>query len=188
MKKLSLFLSALFISVMSFAADATFVFNTEAGLTALGIELPVTDAGNGAFQTALDDAAVYTMDGVGMSVTHKTDGSENGKTRIWKKADGALDLRAYKDGGSLTFTAPEGGTISKIVLDGGKINFTVDGVALTDKTWAGEAASVTLVVTATCNVNTITVTYEAAAEEEPVVTVPTNAELWEAFKPYYNTY
>ena len=26
------------------------------------------------------------------------------------------------------------------------------------------------------------------AEEEPVVTVPTNAELWEAFKPYYNTY
>ena len=27
-----------------------------------------------------------------------------------------------------------------------------------------------------------------AAEEEPVVTVPTNAELWEAFKPYYNQY
>ena len=187
MKKFTLFLSAMLISVVSFAADATFVFNTEAGLTALGIELPVTDAGNDAFQTALDDAAVYTMDGVGMSVTHKADGSENGKTRIWKKANGALDLRAYKDGGSLTFTAPEGGTISKIVLDGGKINFTVDGVALTDKTWAGEAASVTLVATATCNVNTITVTYEAA-EETPEVTVPTNAELWEAFKPYYNTY
>lgn len=173
---------------MSFAADAAFVFNTEEGLTALGIELPVTDAGNGAFQTALDDAAVYTMDGVGMSVTHKADGSENGKTRIWKKASGALDLRTYKDGGSLTFTAPEGGTISKVVLDGGKINFTVDGAALTDNTWAGEAASVTLVATATCNVNTITVTYEAADEEKPEVTVPTNAELWEAFKPYYNTY
>ena len=27
-----------------------------------------------------------------------------------------------------------------------------------------------------------------AAEETPEVTVPTNAELWEAFKPYYNTY
>ena len=169
MKKFTLFLSAMLISVVSFAADATFVFNTEAGLTALGIELPVTDAGNDAFQTALDDAAVYTMDGVGMSVTHKADGSENGKTRIWKKANGALDLRTYKDGGSLTFTAPEGGTISKIVLDGGKINFTVDGVALTDKTWAGEAASVTLVATATCNVNTITVTYEAAAVEEPEI-------------------
>ena len=37
-------------------------------------------------------------------------------------------------------------------------------------------------------ITAITVTYEAAAEEEPVVTVPTNAELWEAFKPYYNTY
>ena len=180
MKKFSLFLSAMLISMMSFAADATFVFNTEAGLTALGIELPVTDAGNGAFQTALDDAAVYTMDGVGvgMSVTHKADGSESGKTRIWKKANGALDLRTYKDGGSLTFTAPEGGTISKIVLDGGKINFTVDGVALTDNTWAGEAASVTLVVTATCNVNTITVTYEAAAVEDPAEKpVVTAAEL-----------
>ena len=83
MKKFSLFLSAILFSVMSFAADAAFVFNTEEGLTALGIELPVTDAGNGAFQTALDDAAVYTMDGVGMSVTHKADGSENGKTRIF---------------------------------------------------------------------------------------------------------
>ena len=185
MKKLSLFLSAMLISMMSFAADAAFVFNTEEGLTALGIELPVTDAGNGAFQTALDDAAVYTMDGVGMSVTHKADGSENGKTRIWKKSSGALDLRAYKDGGSLTFTAPEGGSISKVVLDGAKINFTVDGAALTDKTWAGEATSVTLVATATCNVNTITVTYEAAVVEPTTETVYfVNAANWTTVNVY----
>ena len=32
------------------------------------------------------------------------------------------------------------------------------------------------------------VVYDATPAEEEEVTVPTNAELWEAFKPYYNTY
>ena len=33
-----------------------------------------------------------------------------------------------------------------------------------------------------------TITYELNGGEFPAVVVPTNAELWEAFKPYYNTY
>ena len=33
-----------------------------------------------------------------------------------------------------------------------------------------------------------TITYELNGGEIPAVVVPTNAELWEAFKPYYNTY
>ena len=32
------------------------------------------------------------------------------------------------------------------------------------------------------------ITYELNGGELPAVVVPTNAELWEAFKPYYNTY
>ena len=32
------------------------------------------------------------------------------------------------------------------------------------------------------------ITYELNGGEFPAVVVPTNAELWEAFKPYYNTY
>lgn len=164
MKKFTLFLSALLISAMTFAAEATFVFNTEAGLTALGIELPVTDAGNGAFLTALDDATAYTANGVDMTVTHKADGSENGKTRIWKTAKGVIDLRAYKDGGSLTFTAPEGNVITQVVFDGGKIFLAVDGVDVANKTWTGNAAAVTFAATATCNINKITVTYAEVAE------------------------
>ena len=159
MKKFTLFLSALLISAMSFAADVDLVFNTEDGLTALGIELPATDGGNGALMTELDDTKEYGSDII-MTVTHA-----GTKTRIWKKASGALDLRTYKDGGSLTLTAPEGNVITQVVFDGGKIFLTVDGVEVADKTWTGNAAAVTFAATATCNINKITVTYAEAATD-----------------------
>ena len=165
MKKFTLFLSALLISAMTFAADVDLVFNSEDGLTALGIELPATDGGNGALMTELDDTKEYGSDVV-MTVTHA-----GTKTRVWKKASGALDLRTYKDGGSLTLTAPEGNAITQVVFDGGKIFLAVDGVEVADKTWAGNAAAVTFAATATCNINKITVTYSEVAAD--VVTPPT---------------
>ena len=158
MKKFTLFLSALLISAMSFAADVDLVFNTEDGLTALGIELPATDGGNGALMTELDDTKEYGSDII-MTVTHA-----GTKTRIWKNAtSGALDLRTYKNGGSLTLTAPEGNVITQVVFDGAKIVLAVDGVDVADKTWTGNAAAVTFAATATCNINKITVTYAEAA-------------------------
>lgn len=165
MKKFTLFLSALLISAMTFAADVDLVFNSEDGLTALGIELPATDGGNGALMTELDDTKEYGSDVV-MTVTHA-----GTKTRVWKKASGALDLRTYKDGGSLTLTAPEGNVITQVVFDGGKIFLAVDGVEVADKTWTGNAAAVTFAATATCNINKITVTYSEVAAD--VVTPPT---------------
>ena len=160
MKKFTLFLSALLISAMSFAADVDLVFNSEDGLTALGIELPATDGGNGALMTELDDTKEYGSDII-MTVTHG-----GTKTRIWKNAtSGALDLRTYKNGGSLTLTAPEGNVITQVVFDGGKIFLTVDGVEVADKTWTGNAAAVTFAATATCNINKITVTYAEAATD-----------------------
>lgn len=165
MKKFTLFLSALLISAMTFAADVDLVFNSEDGLTALGIELPATDGGNGALMTELDDTKEYGSDVV-MTVTHA-----GTKTRVWKKASGALDLRTYKDGGSLTLTAPEGNAITQVVFDGGKIFLAVDGVEVADKTWTGNAAAVTFAATATCNINKITVTYSEVAAD--VVTPPT---------------
>ena len=165
MKKFTLFLSALLISAMSFAADVDLVFNTEDGLTALGIELPATDGGKGALMTELDDTKEYGSDII-MTVTHA-----GTKTRIWKKASGALDLRTYKDGGSLTLTAPEGNVITQVVFDGAKIVLAVDGVDVVDKTWTGNAAAVTFAATATCNINKITVTYAEAATD--YVTPPT---------------
>lgn len=157
MKKFTLFLSALLISAMTFAADVDLVFNSEDGLTALGIELPTTDGGNGAFMTELDDTKKYGSDVV-MTITH---GST--KTRVWKKAGGDLDLRTYKSGGSLTLTAPEGNVITQVVFEGAKIVLTVDGVDVADKTWTGNAAAVTFAATNTCNINKITVTYGEAA-------------------------
>lgn len=157
MKKFTLFLSALLISAMTFAADVDLVFNSEDGLTALGIELPTTDGGNGAFMTELDDTKKYGSDVV-MTITH---GST--KTRVWKKAGGDLDLRTYKSGGSLTLTAPEGNVITQVVFEGAKIVLTVDGVDVANKTWTGNAAAVTFAATATCNINKITVTYAEAA-------------------------
>ena len=145
MKKFTLFLSALLISAMTFAADVDLVFNSEDGLTALGIELPTTDGGNGAFMTELDDTKKYGSDVV-MTITH---GST--KTRVWKKAGGDLDLRTYKSGGSLTLTAPEGNVITQVVFEGAKIVLTVDGVDVADKTWTGNAAAVTFAATNTCN-------------------------------------
>ena len=165
MKKFTLFLSALLISAMTFAADVDLVFNSEDGLTALGIELPATDGGNGALMTELDDTKEYGSDVV-MTVTHAST-----KTRVWKKASGALDLRTYKDGGSLTLTVPEGNVITKVVFDGGKIFLAVDGVDVANKTWTGNAATVTFAATATCNINKITVTYSEVAAD--VVTPPT---------------
>ena len=165
MKKFTLFLSALLISAMTFAADVDLVFNSEDGLTALGIELPATDGGNGALMTELDDTKEYGSDVV-MTVTHA-----GTKTRVWKKASGALDLRTYKDGGSLTLTVPEGNVITQVVFDGGKIFLAVDGVEVADKTWTGNAAAVTFAATATCNINKITVTYSEVAAD--VVTPPT---------------
>ena len=165
MKKFTLFLSALLFSAMTFAADVDLVFNSEDGLTALGIELPATDGGNGALMTELDDTKEYGSDVV-MTVTHA-----GTKTRVWKKASGALDLRTYKDGGSLTLTAPEGNVITQVVFDGGKIFLAVDGVEVADKTWTGNAAAVTFAATATCNINKITVTYSEVAAD--VVTPPT---------------
>ena len=165
MKKFTLFLSALLISAMTFAADVDLVFNSEDGLTALGIELPATDGGNGALMTELDDTKEYGSDVV-MTVTHAST-----KTRVWKKASGALDLRTYKDGGSLTLTVPEGNVITQVVFDGGKIFLAVDGVDVANKTWTGNAATVTFAATATCNINKITVTYSEVAAD--VVTPPT---------------
>lgn len=159
MKKFTLFLSALLISAMSFAADVDLVFNTEDGLTALGIELPATDGGKGALMTELDDTKEYGSDII-MTVTHG-----GTKTRIWKKASGALDLRTYKNGGSLTLTAPEGNVITQVVFDGAQIVLAVDGVNVADKTWTGNAAAVTFAATETCNINKITVTYAEAATD-----------------------
>ncbi len=135
------------------ATNVTFTFNTDAGIAELGIEKP--EAGNG---TDLTANYSYTISGVNLTATH---GGTN--TRVWNSS-GTLDLRIYKNGGKLTFTAP--GNITQIVLAGTAIgNFTANVGTFTTGTgtWTGDAASVTLTATNTGKISTITVTYTAPA-------------------------
>lgn len=140
--------SKAYTKVGSSSTTATFVFNTDDGIAALGISKPSSSAG-----TSL--AGPYTVDGVTMAVTH---GSTD--TRIWNSS-GTLDLRIYKSGGSLAFTAPSGKSIKNITLAGNAVNgFTASTGTFSSGSWTGSANSVTLTATGTGKINTITVTYE----------------------------
>ena len=128
---------------------AVFVFNTDAGLSALGISKP--ESGKG---TNLGDNT-YTINNVSLTAT---DGGT--ATRVWN-SQGTTDLRIYKSGGSLTFSVDNSKSITSIVITGGTTNkFTANVGAFSNGTWEGSASSVTLTATDTGKIDTITVTYE----------------------------
>ena len=127
---------------------AEFIFNTDAGLAALGIAKPASGGTN------LGDAT-YQVNGVSLTAT---DGST--PTRVWN-SQGATDLRIYKSGGSLTFSVGNSKKITSIVMTGGTTGvFTADSGDFSAGTWTGSASSVTLTATNTGKIDTITVTYE----------------------------
>ena len=140
--------SKTFTKVNTGSSEANFVFNTDAGLSALGIAKPASGDG-----TALEGP--YTLNGVTMSVTHaSTD------TRVYN-SNGSIDLRIYKNGGSLTFAVGTGKVIKSIEMTGNATgSFTASVGTFASGTWSGSANSVTLTATNTGKINTITVTYE----------------------------
>ena len=141
-------------STSVWATDVTFTFNSDAGIAELGITKPSSGAG-----TDLGTSP-YTKNGVSLTATN---GGTN--TRVWNSS-GTLDLRIYKNGGSLTFTAPA--NITQIVLTGSAVgDFTANNGTFSAGTWTGDAASVTLTATGTGKINTITVTYTATSVEMP---------------------
>ncbi len=131
---------------------ATFIFNTDAGLAALGITKP--DAGAG---TDLGTSA-YTSNGISMTATNG--GTE---TRVWN-SNGTTSLRVYKNGGSLTFSGVTVGTkIKKVEFTGSSLNnlsLASDNGTYSTGTWTGEAENVMFNATGSVTINTITVTYE----------------------------
>ena len=136
------------------ADTASYVFNTDAGIAALGITKPDTGAG-----TSLSTTTPYVVGQISMSVTH---GSTD--TRVWNSS-GTLDLRIYKSGGSLTFAAASGYKITGITVTGNTINnFSVNVGTYSAGSWSNSttgATSVTFTATNTGKINTITVTYES---------------------------
>ena len=124
-----------------------YVFDTDAGLSALGISKPAANAG-----TELGDSE-YTVGAVTMTAT-----SGGTATRVFN-SKGTTDLRIYKNG-AFTFTTSTG-NIKSIVLTGATVGgFSAEPATFSAGTWTGSAKSVTLTATGTEKINTISVTYE----------------------------
>lgn len=138
-------------------ADATFDFNANAwGLPTSNND--DQDAGNLGDQTIEEEGVVLSF----------TDGGT--ATRLWTGS--VTELRFYKNGGSVTVTAPVNKVITKIELDG-DIDLTASEGTLDGTTWTGNATAVTFSANATNKINTIDV-YLAAA---PAVVVENIAAL-----------
>ena len=136
-----------------------FIFNTDEGLAALGIEKPESGSGTNITGMTLKNDVV--------SMT-STDGTN--PTRVWNNA-GATDLRMYKNGGSFTISVPTGYKIISIDLAGAACNYFAENdecgtCTKTQTVWdAPEGESVTsktFTSTGTGKISTITVKYMAA--------------------------
>ena len=155
--------------------EASYIFNTNAGLTALGITKPASGQ-------ATNLSGTYTVGDITMSFT-----SGGTATRVWNSS-GSTNLRVYGNGtknGTLTFSSAE--NITTIVFTG-SITCTANVGTYSAGTWTGEATSVTFTFTANSQINTITVTSGAGASysdysttcgnclaaPEPVVTARTD--------------
>lgn len=87
-----------------------------------------------------------------------TDGSV--ATRMWDDYNNGLQLRVYKSGGSLTFTAAGDCKILKVEFNYSKFDMTPDSGELNEGVWTGEAPSVTFTANGTSNMNYIIVTLD----------------------------
>ena len=141
----------------AWAETATFVFNTDEGLAALGITKPSSSNG-----TDLGSKS-YVIGDITMTATN---GGTN--TRVWNSS-GTVDLRIYKNG-SLTFSAAAGFEITQVAFTGSStsaFSFPAGGT-FQKSTWTGLSESITLTATGTNKINTITVTYSKATTN-PVI-------------------
>lgn len=142
------------------ADNVTFTFNTDEGLKALNIAKPKTSNG-----TNLDTEKPYTM-GIVSMLAKNASGKKATPTRVWN-SKGKLDLRIYK-GSSLTFSVPEGYTITEVKMKGTK---TVKLNNLTDESWSGEQREIEFSASATQNITTIEVAYKKNAVAPTSVSV-----------------
>lgn len=85
-----------------------------------------------------------------------TDGST--PTRLWNDFNNGLQIRMYKNGGSMTVTPAADQKVVKVEFDATKLDVTASEGTLAEKVWTGETATVTFTANATSNINYIIVT------------------------------
>lgn len=79
-------------------------------------------------------------------------------TRLWNDFNNGLQIRMYKEGGSMTVTPAADQKVVKVEFDAMKLDVTASEGKLAEKVWTGEAATVTFTANATSNINYIIVT------------------------------
>lgn len=142
------------VTVNSSEENVVFDFNSTAGLSALGINVPTSG------EAGANNLAEYYYNGA--ILMQNTNGST--PNREYYEGEDGIDLRVYNNS-SLTFS---GATITKIVITGkgmgsmsandGNVNIAENGTA----TWTGSSSSVVLSPNASANMRTITVYYNPA--------------------------
>lgn len=127
----------------------SFVFNTAAGIQALGLELPAASNGTNVERVVSDYIVLEGAKG----------GNETYYPRVWNSS-GTYNFRVNKNN-TITFSIT-GGTIKGIAFAAGSnFNLTTTEGTLTGTTWEGTASSVTFTNTDVnrTDINTITVSY-----------------------------
>ena len=160
-------ISVLVPPLQGLADTVTFDFSTDEGLKTLGIAKPASGK-----WTELTEPA-YTIGSVSMSYT-----SASTPTRVWNRK-GNTELRFYKDGGSITFSVPEGQHITSVVFTG-MLHSKANPGKLSGMQWTDNGTttnSVTFTATKTNNIETAVITYSAVQPEQPVFTVNSIQEL-----------
>lgn len=130
------------------ATGTSFIFNTDEGLTTLGITKPTEGEGT-------DITTVLTLEVVTLS---NTKGSK--ATRVWN-SKGKTDLRIYKNA-TLTLSVPEGYSLTSITISGSNINLSTKEGTFSKGNWtpgSNPTTKVTFAVSETTNIQTITASY-----------------------------
>lgn len=91
------------------------------------------------------------VDGIVMTATN------GGSMTCLYGSESDHDLRVYKDGGSITFTAPEGYNISYIKFNNSSASFTPNEGNYANGTWTGNAKKVTFNASATVKLKNATI-------------------------------
>ena len=114
------------------------------------------------------------QDGVTLTTTDGTN-----KTKMWV-TNSAIDLRVYKNGGSFTFTAPEGKVIEKIEFTATDFKRTPEVGTCTSKTWVQPKEQVNAVkftATGTNKIEKAVLTIADPGEGAEVVVLPEIADF-----------
>ena len=137
------------------ATTATFDFNA--------MDVATSD-GNGSAAGDITETLSLTEGNVTLTISPK-DGSST-ENRFWSTANGP-QLRVYS--GTLTFSVPEGSSMTQIVFNNGKWNAgnSADSGEFNDATWTGDAQTVVVTIAGNTQLNSIEVTVEGEGGEEP---------------------